>query len=59
MERAKQPTLSNKHTNWDKFKRLVETNLDRKVPLKNGENIVEANTSIKQSNKQPGSHHRQ
>ena len=42
MERAKQPTLSNKYTNWDKFKRLVETNLDLKVPLRNGENFVEA-----------------
>ncbi|PNF35988.1 hypothetical protein B7P43_G02290 [Cryptotermes secundus] len=42
MERAKQPTLNNKCTNWDQFKRLVETNLDLKVPLKNGENIVEA-----------------
>ena len=42
IERVKQPTLSNKYTNWDKFKRLVETNLDLKVPLKNGENIAQA-----------------
>jgi hypothetical protein len=42
MERAKQPTLNNKYTNWDKFKRLVESNLDLKIPLINGENIIEA-----------------
>jgi hypothetical protein len=27
LEQAKQPTLSNKYTNWNKFKRLVESNL--------------------------------
>jgi exonuclease III len=42
IERTKQPTLSNTHTNWDEFKRLIETKLDPKIPLKNEENILNA-----------------